>query len=181
MHSAASGLALEGNERWFLVHTQPKGETKAEMHLRAQGFQAVSSADPKNHSPCAPAQDSSGAAIPALYLPHTRSWPRPLFVSAEHGRGFLCVQLRKSAGAGSGRNCRSSRGAQKRRRSGTLPCRSDQGANCSHCLRTLCRLRGHDRAARRCGTRADFAQYDGDSRTSCASHFRATPGGIDHR
>ena len=29
---------LAGNERWFLVHTQPKGEKKAEWHLRAQGF-----------------------------------------------------------------------------------------------------------------------------------------------
>jgi transcription elongation factor/antiterminator RfaH len=31
-------LALEGNERWFLVHTQPKSERKAELHLGAQGF-----------------------------------------------------------------------------------------------------------------------------------------------
>src|SRR5262245_42572570 len=31
-------LALQGNERWFLVHTQPKSERKAELHLGAQGF-----------------------------------------------------------------------------------------------------------------------------------------------
>jgi transcription elongation factor/antiterminator RfaH len=31
-------LALEGNERWFLVHTQPNSERKAELHLGAQGF-----------------------------------------------------------------------------------------------------------------------------------------------
>ena len=31
-------LALKGNERWFLVHTQPHCERKAEMHLEAQGF-----------------------------------------------------------------------------------------------------------------------------------------------
>ncbi len=31
-------LGLGGNERWFLVHTQPKSERKAEMHLGAQGF-----------------------------------------------------------------------------------------------------------------------------------------------
>jgi transcription elongation factor/antiterminator RfaH len=31
---------LEGNERWFLVHTQPKSEWKAELHLGAQGFRA---------------------------------------------------------------------------------------------------------------------------------------------
>ena len=35
---ARRSLGLEGNERWFLVHTQPKSERKAEMHLGAQGF-----------------------------------------------------------------------------------------------------------------------------------------------
>jgi transcription elongation factor/antiterminator RfaH len=30
--------ALAGNERWFLAHTQPKSERKAEWHLGAQGF-----------------------------------------------------------------------------------------------------------------------------------------------
>jgi transcription elongation factor/antiterminator RfaH len=33
-------LALEGNERWFLVHTQPNSERRAELHLGAQGFRA---------------------------------------------------------------------------------------------------------------------------------------------
>ena len=33
-----NGLALEGGERWFLAHTLPKSECKAEMHLQAQGF-----------------------------------------------------------------------------------------------------------------------------------------------
>lgn len=31
-------LALEGDERWFLVHTLPNSERRAEVHLRAQGF-----------------------------------------------------------------------------------------------------------------------------------------------
>ena len=35
---AEKGLALEGGQRWFLAHTLPKSECKAEMHLRAQGF-----------------------------------------------------------------------------------------------------------------------------------------------
>src|SRR5215831_1021118 len=30
--------ALASNERWFLVHTQPKSEHKAKLHLGAQGF-----------------------------------------------------------------------------------------------------------------------------------------------
>jgi len=32
------GLALEGNERWFLVHTLPHNERCAALHLGAQGF-----------------------------------------------------------------------------------------------------------------------------------------------
>lgn len=35
---AKKSLSLEGNERWFLVHTQPHNERKAELHLGAQGF-----------------------------------------------------------------------------------------------------------------------------------------------
>ena len=31
-------LELEGDERWFLVHTLPKSERRAEVHLRFQGF-----------------------------------------------------------------------------------------------------------------------------------------------
>ena len=37
---ARKTLALEGNERWFLVHTLPHCERKAEIHLGAQGFRA---------------------------------------------------------------------------------------------------------------------------------------------
>ena len=35
---AKKSLSLDGNERWFLVHTQPHNERKAELHLGAQGF-----------------------------------------------------------------------------------------------------------------------------------------------
>jgi transcription elongation factor/antiterminator RfaH len=31
-------LVLEANERWFLVHTQPNRERRAELHLGRQGF-----------------------------------------------------------------------------------------------------------------------------------------------
>jgi transcription elongation factor/antiterminator RfaH len=37
---AGKPLVLDVNERWFLVHTQPRSERKAEMHLAAQGFRA---------------------------------------------------------------------------------------------------------------------------------------------
>jgi transcription elongation factor/antiterminator RfaH len=39
VHSGARRtLALEGNERWFLVHTPSHNERRAELHLGAQGF-----------------------------------------------------------------------------------------------------------------------------------------------
>jgi transcription elongation factor/antiterminator RfaH len=39
LHSAAqSGLALEGNQRWYLVHTLPHCERRSQLHLGAQGF-----------------------------------------------------------------------------------------------------------------------------------------------
>ena len=37
-HSNAQGLALDANERWFLVHTQPNSERRAALHLGGQGF-----------------------------------------------------------------------------------------------------------------------------------------------
>jgi transcription elongation factor/antiterminator RfaH len=33
-----TALKLEGNERWFLVHTLPRSEPRARLHLEAQGF-----------------------------------------------------------------------------------------------------------------------------------------------
>ena len=39
LHSGAqSSLALERNERWYLAHTQPNSERRAQLHLGAQGF-----------------------------------------------------------------------------------------------------------------------------------------------
>jgi transcription elongation factor/antiterminator RfaH len=38
MTSAWERHSLDCGERWFLAHTLPKRETKAEWHLRAQGF-----------------------------------------------------------------------------------------------------------------------------------------------
>lgn len=35
---ASSKLALNEGERWYLVHTAPKEEARAEFHLKAQGF-----------------------------------------------------------------------------------------------------------------------------------------------
>jgi transcriptional antiterminator RfaH len=35
-----SSLALEGNERWYLVHTLPHGERRAQLNLGAQGFRS---------------------------------------------------------------------------------------------------------------------------------------------
>jgi transcriptional antiterminator RfaH len=38
LHVDVGSRALAGNERWFLAHTLPKSEWKAELHLGAQGF-----------------------------------------------------------------------------------------------------------------------------------------------
>jgi transcription elongation factor/antiterminator RfaH len=39
LHSGTQrSLALEGDERWYLVHTLPHGERRAQLHLGAQGF-----------------------------------------------------------------------------------------------------------------------------------------------
>jgi transcription elongation factor/antiterminator RfaH len=36
--NSGSPRVPEGKERWFLAHTRPRSELKAEFHLRAQGF-----------------------------------------------------------------------------------------------------------------------------------------------
>jgi transcription elongation factor/antiterminator RfaH len=36
--NSGSPRALEGKERWFLAHTRPRSELRAEFHLDAQGF-----------------------------------------------------------------------------------------------------------------------------------------------
>jgi transcription elongation factor/antiterminator RfaH len=38
LHFDAGSRTLVGNERWFVAHTLPKSEWKAELHLGAQGF-----------------------------------------------------------------------------------------------------------------------------------------------
>jgi transcription elongation factor/antiterminator RfaH len=39
LHSGTQGrLALDGNQRWYLVHTLPHGERRAQLHLGAQGL-----------------------------------------------------------------------------------------------------------------------------------------------
>jgi transcription elongation factor/antiterminator RfaH len=34
----SNALTLDSNERWFLVHTLPRSELRARLHLEAQGF-----------------------------------------------------------------------------------------------------------------------------------------------
>jgi transcription elongation factor/antiterminator RfaH len=38
LHFNVESRTLAGNERWFLAHTLPNSEWKAELHLGAQGF-----------------------------------------------------------------------------------------------------------------------------------------------
>ena len=34
----SNAFTLHSNERWFLVHTLPRSELRARLHLEAQGF-----------------------------------------------------------------------------------------------------------------------------------------------
>ena len=95
LHSDALGaLELEGNERWFLVHTKPRCERRAELHPRRARVQDAFPDNSKDHSPCPSAQERAGAAFPTLHLPHPRSATRPLVVGAEHRWRFLAIYLR---------------------------------------------------------------------------------------
>ena len=58
--------ALAGNERWFLAHTLPKSEAKAELHLAAQGFRTYLPQIRENDPSRPPAENGAGAPLSAL-------------------------------------------------------------------------------------------------------------------
>jgi transcriptional antiterminator RfaH len=94
---AKKALALEGNERWFLVHTQPKSERKAELHLGAQGF--------RTHVPQIQKTIRHARQLRTVQAP---LFPRYLFLILDLGRdrwrsvysnrGLISVHLRGPAG-----------------------------------------------------------------------------------
>jgi transcriptional antiterminator RfaH len=79
---ARDSLGLVGNERWFLVHTQPKSERKAQLHLGAQGF--------RTHFPTIEKTTRHARQLRTVRAP---LFPRYLFLILDLGRDrFLSVQ-----------------------------------------------------------------------------------------
>jgi transcription elongation factor/antiterminator RfaH len=73
---------LVGNERWFLAHTLPKSEWKAELHLGAQGFRTY-----------LPQIEKTIRHARQLRTVQTPLFPRYLFVVLDLGRDrWLSVQ-----------------------------------------------------------------------------------------
>ena len=76
MHSgSAKCLALVGNERWYLVHTLPHNEHRAELHLGAQGF--------KTHFPTIERTIRHARQLRTIRAP---LFPRYLFLILDLGR-----------------------------------------------------------------------------------------------
>ena len=76
LHSGTgSGLALEGNERWYLVHTLPHAERRAQLHLGAQGL--------RTHFPTIQKTIRHARQLRAVQAP---LFPRYIFVILDLGR-----------------------------------------------------------------------------------------------
>ena len=79
---ARTSLALGRGERWFLVHTQPKSERQAEMHLGAQGF--------RTHFPTIQKTIRHARQLRTVQAP---LFPRYLFLVLDHERDrWLSIQ-----------------------------------------------------------------------------------------
>jgi transcription elongation factor/antiterminator RfaH len=75
-------LALEGNERWYLVHTLPHRERRAELHLGAQGF--------RTHFPTIEKTIRHARQLRTVRAP---LFPRYVFIILDPGRDrWLSVQ-----------------------------------------------------------------------------------------
>jgi transcriptional antiterminator RfaH len=73
---------LVGNERWFLAHTLPKSESRAELHLGAQGFRTY-----------LPRIEKTIRHARQLRTVRAPLFPRYLFVTLDLGRDrWLCVR-----------------------------------------------------------------------------------------
>ncbi len=82
-------LALEGDERWFLVHTLPKSETQAKMHLHWQGF--------RTHIPVALKTVRHARQLKTIRAP---LFPRYLFTILDLGRDRW-LSIRSTVGVSS--------------------------------------------------------------------------------
>ena len=74
--------------RWYLVHSQPKRESKAEVHLQAQGFRTFVPRFMKTSPPCPAASHDSSADLPRISFCQPRPRARSLGVDTQHGRSL---------------------------------------------------------------------------------------------
>jgi transcription elongation factor/antiterminator RfaH len=83
LHSGGRrALALAESERWFLVHTHPKGERRAQLHLGGQGF--------RTHLPQIRKTIRHARQLRTVRTP---LFPRYLFIMLDLGRDrWLSVQ-----------------------------------------------------------------------------------------
>ena len=78
----SESLALKGDERWFVVHTLPKSEAQAQMHLHWQGF--------RTYVPCALKTVRHARQLRTVQAP---LFPRYLFTILDLGRDrFLSIR-----------------------------------------------------------------------------------------
>jgi transcription elongation factor/antiterminator RfaH len=82
-------LALEGEERWFLVHTLPRSEAQAQMHLHWQGF--------RTHLPLALKTVRHARRLKTVRTP---LFPRYLFTIVDLGRDRW-LSIRSTVGVSS--------------------------------------------------------------------------------
>jgi len=87
---------------------------------RGARAQDAFSDDPKDHSPCAPAQSGAGSAVSPLHLCYPRSGTRPLVIGPRHRGRIIAIQLRRSSGSGARGHRRNSDPELRRSKSGTL-------------------------------------------------------------
>ena len=162
LHSRARRtLALEVNERWFLVHTQPKSERKAELHLGAQGF--------RTHFPTIQKTIRHARQLRTVRAP---LFPRYMFLILDPGRDRW-LSVRSTVGVSSLSPARIGPIPVPEGVVEALIARTDEAnltlfdsrpghrAISSNPVGTVCRFRGHARAARRRRTRSRVARHDG--------------------
>jgi transcription elongation factor/antiterminator RfaH len=75
LHHVRKASAIEGNERWFLAHTLPRGELQAELHLGAQGI--------RTYLPEVVKTIRHGRQLRTVWAP---LFPRYLFIILDLGR-----------------------------------------------------------------------------------------------
>ena len=181
LHSDTTVWALAGNERWFLVHTLPKSEQKADLRLRAQGFRCYLPLFEKTIRHARKLRTVRAPLFPrylflVLDLAHD-SWSpvrgtigvSRLF-SGQDGRpvpvpvGVVESLIERSDG-----------------QAHAVGYRAHQGTARSHPVRAVREFCRHACKAGRCWTGTSVARNDGNRGSGHASPFGACAGGVKNR